>query len=43
MCCGEVNEKFEIEEYEKIEKELSDILQKIKTQHKKNYKTTKDL
>jgi len=42
MCCGEVNEKFEIEEYEKIERELSDILQKIKTQYKKNYETKKD-
>ena len=44
MCCGEVNEKVEIEEYEKIEKELSNIFQQIKKHNtKKNYKTTKDL
>jgi hypothetical protein len=30
MCCGEVNEKFEINEYEQLEKELFLILQKIR-------------
>lgn len=44
MCCGEVNEKVEIQEYENMEKELFDILQKIKRHNTKRiYKTSRDL
>jgi len=40
-CCGEVNEKDEIEQ---LEKEFFEIFQKIKKHNTKNiYKTTKDL
>lgn len=40
-CCGEVNEKSEIDE---LEKEFFEIFQKIKNHNKKRvYKTTKDL
>jgi hypothetical protein len=35
MCCGEVNEKSEIEDYENIERELFEVLQKIKRHNKK--------
>jgi hypothetical protein len=42
-CCGEVNEKNEIEEYDNMEKELFDILQKIKKHNKKNiYRTSRE-
>jgi len=42
-CCGEVNEKSEIEEYENIERELFDVLQKIKRHNKKNiYRTSRE-
>jgi hypothetical protein len=44
MCCGEVNEKIEIQEYENMEKELFDILQKIKKHNTRRiYKTSRDL
>lgn len=44
MCCGEVNEKNEIEEYENMERELFDILQKIKKHNTKRiYKTSLEL
>ena len=40
-CCGEVNEKDEIEQ---LEKEFFEVFQKIKKHNKKQiYKTTKDL
>lgn len=40
-CCGEVNEKDEIEQ---LEKEFFEVFQKIKSHNKKRiYKTTKDL
>ena len=40
-CCGEVNEKDEIDQ---LEKEFFEIFQKIKNHNKKRvYKTTKDL
>jgi hypothetical protein len=43
-CCGEVNEKDDIEELEKLEKDFFEIFQKIKKHNKKRfYKTTKDL
>lgn len=42
MCCGEVNEKFEIEEYENLEKELLVLLQKIRKNNiKKIYEKSK--
>jgi len=44
MCCGEVNEKQEIEECENMEKEFFDILQKIKRHNTKRvYKTSREL
>ena len=44
MCCGEVNEKSEIEEYDNMEKELFDVLQKIKKHNTRRvYKTSRDL
>lgn len=44
MCCGEVNEKFEIKEYEQLEKELFIILQKIrKHSFNKIYEKSKKL
>ena len=44
MCCGEVNESKEIEEYENMERELFDVLQKIKRHNTRRiYKTSKDL
>jgi hypothetical protein len=40
-CCGEVNEKDEIEQ---LEKEFFEVFQKIKKHNKKRiYKTTKDI
>lgn len=40
-CCGEVNEKYEIEE---LEKEFFELFQKIKRHNTKRiYKSTKDL
>jgi hypothetical protein len=44
LCCGEVNELKDIEEYEQIEKELFDVFQKMKRYNTKRiYKTTSDL
>jgi hypothetical protein len=44
MCCGEVNEKLEIEEYDNMEKELFNILQKIKKHNvRRVYKTSREL
>jgi len=44
MCCGEVNEKSEIKEYEQLEKELFLILQKIrKHSFNKIYEKSKKL
>lgn len=44
MCCGEVNEKFEIREYENMERELFDILQKLKKHNTKRiYKNSLEL
>jgi hypothetical protein len=44
MCCGEVNEKVEIQEYENMERELFEILQKMKKHNTKRiYKTSTDL
>lgn len=44
MCCGEVNEKYEIEEFENMEKELFDVLQKIKKHNTRRiYKTSREL
>jgi len=36
LCCGEVNENYEIDEYEKLEKEMLEIFQKMR---KHNLKT----
>ena len=36
LCCGEVNEKYDIDEYEQLEKEMLEIFQKMR---KHNLKT----
>jgi len=44
LCCGEVNEKSDIEELEKLEKEFVEIYQKMRLNNTRRfYKTTKDL
>ena len=41
MCCGEVNESYELEQ---LEKDFFELFQKIKRHNKKRiYKTTRDL
>jgi len=43
-CCGEVNEKSDIEELEQLEKDFFEIYQKIRRHNtKKVYKTAKDI
>jgi hypothetical protein len=44
LCCGEVNEKYDIDELEKLEKDIVEIYQRIRLHNtKKIYKTTRDL
>jgi len=44
LCCGELNEKDDIDELEKLEKDIVEIYQRIRLHNtKKIYKTTKDL
>ena len=44
MCCGEINEKYEIEEYEKLEKEMLEVFQKMRKHNlKKVYTKTNEL
>jgi len=44
LCCGEVNEKEDIDDLESLERELVDIYQKMRVHNTKRlYKTTKDL
>lgn len=44
FCSGEINEEKDIEELEKLEKELIDVFQKIRKHNTKRvYKTTKEL
>jgi hypothetical protein len=44
ICCGEVNEKNEIDEFDKLERDFFDIYKRIQKHNtKKIYKTAKDI
>ena len=44
LCCGELNERKDIEELERLEMEFVDIYQKMRSHNTKRiFKTTKDL